>query len=397
MPIFYSLLLFLLIQPPLWAYEIATPWRSIDMHGFMSLGYLNSQHNNIYADTEQGTFQFNEAGLNFSTELMDYLQAGIQFHTRDLGDLGNHDINVDWAFIDYRYQDSLGFRGGKIKLPLGFYNTIRDYDFLRTSIFLPNSLYKESLRDILNSSWGGGIYGFTSIPTLGDIDYQMYYSESDIGNDSATLDTVEDKTRIGIVDIAPTQLFTGHVQWLTPIKGLRLGLSVAHIEKITANGLLQELNTPVSVEIHNLAMTALSLGYTHNQWIFETEFSRTNKTTNLNTGQSAQSIKNTEIGYYIGTTYHFTPGFKMAIYYDVFYADKNDKQGTQLAAQFGEPPYKAWRKDWVISARFDINEAWNFKLEGHFINGTAEILDGYNPQDTQQHSFLLALKTTVNF
>ncbi|MEZ4526471.1 MAG: hypothetical protein R2941_11180, partial [Desulfobacterales bacterium] len=47
----------------------------IEIHGFISQGYLLSDHNNYMADTEDGTFQFNETGISFGTELLDQLRV----------------------------------------------------------------------------------------------------------------------------------------------------------------------------------------------------------------------------------------------------------------------------------------------------------------------------------
>ena len=47
---------------PAGAAEIA----GIDIHGFISQGYLQSTDNNYLANTDKGTFEFNEAAINFS-------------------------------------------------------------------------------------------------------------------------------------------------------------------------------------------------------------------------------------------------------------------------------------------------------------------------------------------
>ena len=55
----------------------------IDIHGYISQGYLISNRNNFLANTENGTFHFNELGINFSTELTEKIRLGIQFAARD--------------------------------------------------------------------------------------------------------------------------------------------------------------------------------------------------------------------------------------------------------------------------------------------------------------------------
>ena len=89
----------------------------VDIHGFISQGYLKSENNTLwFTDTEDGTFQFNEMGINFMTNVSDGLQLGMQFFARDLGELGNDEIVVDWAYADYFYRKWLGIRAGKIKI-----------------------------------------------------------------------------------------------------------------------------------------------------------------------------------------------------------------------------------------------------------------------------------------
>ena len=89
----------------------------ISMHGFVSQGYLRSSDNNYLGNSKDGSFEFNEIGVNFAIPVSDSLQFGIQFFSRDLGETGNNELIVDWALLDYNYRAWLGFRAGKIKLP----------------------------------------------------------------------------------------------------------------------------------------------------------------------------------------------------------------------------------------------------------------------------------------
>ena len=89
----------------------------VDIHGFLAQGYLKTDKNNFLADTEDGTFEFNEMGINFVTGVTDRLRIGIQFFARDIGDLGNDEIVLDWGYGDYLWREWLGFRAGLIKIP----------------------------------------------------------------------------------------------------------------------------------------------------------------------------------------------------------------------------------------------------------------------------------------
>ncbi len=75
---------------------------AITIHGFISQGYIQTNRNNFLAgNTEDGSFEFSEFGINFATDLSDRLHIGLQLFGRDLGNVGNNDITLDWAYADY--------------------------------------------------------------------------------------------------------------------------------------------------------------------------------------------------------------------------------------------------------------------------------------------------------
>ncbi|MBU0992287.1 MAG: hypothetical protein KJ737_07310, partial [Proteobacteria bacterium] len=144
---------------------------SVDIHGFISQGYLKSDNNNFLSETEDGSFQFNEMGINFNTSLTDDLRLGIQFFSRDLGKNGNDEVVVDWALADYHFRDWMGLRVGKMKIPINLYNESRDIDMLRTQVLLPQSVYAELYRDIYATQKGFCLYGDIMIGYMGRIAY----------------------------------------------------------------------------------------------------------------------------------------------------------------------------------------------------------------------------------
>jgi len=83
MRLFLAFLIYLCLPVDSWTQEQL----KIDIHGYISQGFMYSNHNNYLADTEKGTFQFNELGINFSDDLTDRLRIGIQLAARDLGEM----------------------------------------------------------------------------------------------------------------------------------------------------------------------------------------------------------------------------------------------------------------------------------------------------------------------
>ena len=114
----------------------ASPLRAEDvsglvLRGFVSQGFLKSSANKfLTTDSDEGTFAFTEAALNFTAQPVSKVRVGAQLFARDLGRQGNNRVVVDWALGEYRAWDAFGFRAGRIKFPVGLYNTLQDADVI---------------------------------------------------------------------------------------------------------------------------------------------------------------------------------------------------------------------------------------------------------------------------
>ena len=55
----------------------------------------------------------------------------------------------------------------------------------------------------------------------------------------------------------------------------------------------------------------------------------------------------------------------------------------------------AWKKDFALTTRFDINDNMVFKLEGHLMDGLATV--EYDAEDPDDDWYMLAAKMTFSF
>ena len=195
----------------------------IDIHGFVSQGYLLTDENNFLADTkDDGSFQFDEIGLTFNSKLTDELRAGLQFFARDLGDVGNNEPTLDWALLDYHYSDYLGARVGKLRPPVGFFNQSRDIDATRTFVFLPYSVYNDLFRDTFSSIVGAGLYGSARLGPLGSLSYQAQIGSTVSPTDGGVAKYMSGQSiPLEITNIEQGQIEVGQLMWNTHIEGLR--------------------------------------------------------------------------------------------------------------------------------------------------------------------------------
>ncbi len=369
----------------------------VDVHGFISQGFLYSDEYNYLAhNSTDGSFEYNEFGINFSKDLTDKLRMGMQLFSRDIGDASNNKVTIDWAYGDYRFQDWLGVRAGRIKLPIGLYNEIRDVDMLRTSIILPQGIYNDLFRDTLIAINGAGLYGNVDLGAAGGLEYQALvggiYSDADSGVGKYTNDGVAEYGGELLGDTDNDTSYTGAIRWETPLSGLRLGYSITSTKAVSQLGFSGGA-TVVNLESESVQHVG-SIEFVWNDLTVVAEYMQRNSETEM----GSRTIETDTESYYLLASYGFTDWFTLGAYYSVYYPRKDDKDGDDLVAA-GEPDHGAWQKDMAATLRFDINEYWVFKVEGHYVDGTALVLGLDNPDNdfTEDTWYYGAAKVTFSF
>src|SRR5689334_17072195 len=57
---------------------------SFEVHGFVSQGFILTRETNFLAKSAGGSFEFSEAGINFTVQLTDQLRSGFQIFAHQL-------------------------------------------------------------------------------------------------------------------------------------------------------------------------------------------------------------------------------------------------------------------------------------------------------------------------
>ncbi|MCP4353193.1 MAG: hypothetical protein GY795_47690 [Desulfobacterales bacterium] len=401
----------------------------IQIHGYVSQGYLKSDRNNFIAETEEGSFQFNETCINFSTYLSPGLRAGMQLLARDFGSVGNDEVEIDWAYGDYQWRDELGIRAGKIRIPLGFHTETRDIDMTRSSILLPAGVYNESWRDVFSALKGVGIYGEIDLNKLGSLSYQGLAGDLGLDNESGIFKYMDDLIYSTTYDVDTDAVYAANVRWETPVSGLRFEASAMwtkwdakfttddghYWRRMTVDTIYKETGIQTDYETaktyFDLVGMDVKMPVKSFPYMLSAEYTRENLrviaeyyeltsdyslvleslSMNLDEGTEHQQ------GYYGGVEYRFTDWLEMGLYYSEFYPDKYDKSGDYKVSYYKLPNHTAWIKDTCLSVRFDINLNWILKLEGHMMDGTAILHRTDNLDGMDKDWFLFAAKVTFSF
>jgi hypothetical protein len=394
----------------------------IDVHGYISQGYVyTGDVNFLNMNTRKGTYELNEAAINFSTDITDRLRGGVQFLSRDMGKVGNNVVMLDWAYADYHWKDALGIRIGKIKTPLAMYNEVRDVDALRTFVLLPQSVYDENLRDFSFAFQGAALYGNIFMGSMGDIDYMAYAGTFNIADPNTgfwknsflalaelaePFMTAENAviTKQTLVDpgVTADYIWGGSGYWSLPIEGLRMGgcylygkltmaSDIAFHRQVTQstgsvfNEILQ-LNFSSDIAIKDYT---LSGEYTWNNLTLTGEYQHRTYIAHIPMMGFKVDAEYMLSGYYGQAVYRLLDWLEIGSYYSIY-----DDTDSQLP---DEPEWYYTQNDLCAAVRMDITPNWLIKLEAHQIEGAGLVMSFENPQGRKKNWNLAAIKSSVSF
>jgi hypothetical protein len=363
-----------------------SPGEELQVHAFVSQGYLKSTDNNFLAESERGSFEFMEAGVNGSRMLTKRLRIGMQLFTRDLGPQGNYAAKVDWAYLDYRWRDWLGLRAGRIKLPFGLYNDTSDIDAAHPTVLLPQSVYPAQNRDFLLAQTGFELYGYRDVGRLGAVDYRAY-----AGTIFLDAGTQPPGSAFGLVRLTIPYLVGGRVLWEPPVEGLRVGASIQKLRLETDLLDLREPQMPIPVSADISATLAMaSLEYAADDILFAAEYARWYTSVESSDPMLVPEQSATSVRAYGLVAYRVSPRAQPGAYYSVLYPGTLQSTGKS-----------ARQHDTAGTLRIDLDANWLLKLEVHYMRGTAGLSTSLNPGTTldglANRWLLFVAKTTVYF
>src|SRR3569832_2482640 len=102
----------------------------VEIHGFVSQGYIKTTKENQYpvGNSGEGSYNFNDFGINFTRRLAPDLRVGLQLFTQDRGNFNNNNNTKKKTNNNKQNQEKQKKQNNKVKIPLGLYNESRDND-----------------------------------------------------------------------------------------------------------------------------------------------------------------------------------------------------------------------------------------------------------------------------
>lgn len=109
----------------------------LTVSGFGEWGYGRTWNENAYLlGTKEGRYENAQFGLTVAARPLDGLVVAGQLFSGASGE-----VALDWGFAEWRVDDLLRIRVGKVKNPLGLFMEVKDIGTLRPFFALPQSIY----------------------------------------------------------------------------------------------------------------------------------------------------------------------------------------------------------------------------------------------------------------
>ena len=353
------------------------------VHGNLTQGFLFTSGNNyLTTDSENGSFKWTEGVLNITVPISDRFHIAAEADSFRLGQLDGQKVVLDFAYADFKVNDYLGIRAGRVKTPIELFNDTQDIDALYPWAMLPESVYPSDLRSFHLKHDGVVLYGGVKVPKkLGSIAYQAF-----VGNRSQNLSEGfaygmnESGTAIGTT----SGLTDGvDVRWTLPVPGWFVGASYMKDYLKSPNAETMGVSTPGEFR------------YTTEDFYTRFEHQKLTLSAEMNIEPSYERLGTPAFIYspsriwYVMGTYQITSKVSAGSYFSEDYSFDGDRNRQEPGN---------YSKDTALNTRIDINRFFYVKLEGHYIAGTADgLYNIYNPNGLQKDTRLALAKVGFVF
>lgn len=324
------------LPKPGWSFEVTDRLR-IDAFG--TQGYLKTSSNAFLGTDHRGTFDFSAYNLLFKANPADHFQVWIELaSTSQVKD----DVMLEWAFGEYIVSDRLHLKFGKMALPIGIYNEMRDvYPILPLSI-LPG-FYTEATEFSPATFKGVGLSGQRTALGI-PMEYDLFLGTSFFNHSTHT---------------RRYENVTGGRLWLnTPNRMFRFGQTLFSGTEIvpkstTAPEQLIRMSTYIP-SFEYFSPIGLNL--------------RGEAALHYHQGEMSDPGDPRRSGYYLEATYMIKDRFMPVVRYDVYYPRKRAIKSP-----------KDYQKDTTFGFNYNVTDYLVWKADLHLIRGTALLNTTENP------------------
>ncbi|MBN1351685.1 hypothetical protein JXJ21_19885 [candidate division KSB1 bacterium] len=208
----------------LMVHSIALSQTKLAIHGYLTQAYAFTNTHQLMGIPHDGTSDYRNLALQFRYSITSHDNLVFQFSHKRLGRspfmLIEEAVALDWAFFEHRFSFGTSMKVGKVQLPMGIFNELRDVGVLLPFYRAPFNLYQEGRYT------SETVDGFVLTHLLGEysswgVDVDFYGGEWKWSEATKSIFTKTDMVQT--IDV--THGLGGQLWLRCPIDGFRLGLA----------------------------------------------------------------------------------------------------------------------------------------------------------------------------
>ena len=349
---------------------------NVQVHGFVTQGFVHTTDNRFFGDSEDGSFDFTELGVNLSYRATPSLLLSGQLLSRWAGDMYNGSPDVDFALVDWNFSNtpdsSLGVMAGRLKNSLGLYNDTRDVAFTRPGVFVPQQIYFDAVRNLVLSADGAQLYARRTTD-MGNWGFNLGAGTNPLDKNVEIAYLGRDWG--GNLDSEGVSLIS-RVEFETHDSAWRVALSAAKAKL----GFSAAAGDPIGSGDIDFLYWIASLQYNAERWSLTAEYME-EPVDYDDFGPLFDERDSTVQGYYLQGSYLLRDDLELVLRYTEGFGDKDDRSGRKQSAKtFGTaPPYTFYQKDFVLGVRWDVTPRFMVRAEHQWTEGTWTLSRRENP------------------
>lgn len=347
----------------------------LEVHGFATQGFVKTSANSFFGDSERGSFEFTELGINAALEPMSGLRLSGQLLSRKAGEMSDGSPRVDFAVADFSLFSSvnanLNLLAGRIKNALGFYNDTRDVAFTRPGVFLPQTIYLQRVRTLALSADGVGIR-VSSYSPVGNAEFQLGIGEPliDENVEFAYL------ARSFRGDYEPQGLsWVARLLFETPDERWRFAFSAADADM----EFKPKSGDPMTQGSTEILFMVASGQYVTENWTISAEYVSEPIEYVGFAGTPFEGRHSTVEAFYAQLSWRVRNDIELMLRYEEGFVDKADRSGRSFENSTGLPAHSRYLKGAAIGIRWDVTPDFMLRAEFQRNNGTAILSNRENP------------------
>jgi hypothetical protein len=196
----------------------------LTFHAYVNQAYAISDHHQVFGIPTGGTTDYRTVAIQFRYALTKADTILVQLGNFRYGDSPinklHSDVELEFGFYQHVFADSTTVQAGKMPLPLGIYNEIRDVGTLLPFYAPPTNMYLETFSS--RNLEGLMVSRSFARSSAWSVDADLY---------GGGWRLPEERQATGVLADSRTENAIGTEVWLnTPLSGLRLGAGYCHFD-----------------------------------------------------------------------------------------------------------------------------------------------------------------------